>query len=137
MSWFLSFRIIWLIYITSYLWKIVASFWLCWYYILAVKPNQKSQNLECMKHIQLFSWAIEFYQTCSIRKWILLLYIINNKYNITLPLNSYQINKAPKCPILQRIHVLRNALYSFKWCLLKGRHPLTFQDIKSKCISVL
>lgn len=35
------------------------------------------------------------------------------------------------------VHVLRNALYSFKWCLLKGRHPLTFQDIKSKCISVL
>lgn len=35
------------------------------------------------------------------------------------------------------VHVLRNALYSFKWCLLKGRHPLTFQDIKSKCISIL
>lgn len=136
MSWFLSFRIIWL-YITSYLWKILASFWLCWYYILAVNSNQKSQNLECMKHIQPFSWAIEFYQTCSIRKWILLLYIINNKYIISR--YHWTVIKSIKLPSVQyyNVHVLRNALYSFKWCLLKGRHPLTFQDIKSKCISVL
>lgn len=51
----------------------------------------------------------------------------------------WTVIKSIKLPSVQyyNVHVLRNALYSFKWCLLKGRHPLTFQDIKSKCISVL
>lgn len=51
----------------------------------------------------------------------------------------WTVIKSIKLPSVQyyNVHVLRNALYSFKLCLLKSRHPLTFQDIKSKCISVL
>lgn len=50
----------------------------------------------------------------------------------------WTVIKSIKLPSDQQYYnVLRNALYSFKLCLLKGRHPLTFQDIKSKCISVL
>lgn len=56
---------------------------------------------------------------------------------ISIIITVEQLIKSIKLPSVQYYNVLRNALYSFKWCLLKGRHSLTFQDIKSKCISVL
>lgn len=136
MSWFLSFRIIWL-YITSYLWKILASFWLCWYYIFKSSETQsKVPKLRMYETYTTFFVSDRilpnlFNKEMDIIAMSLIISIISHY--------RWTVIKSIKLPSVQyyNVHVLRNALYSFKWCLLKGRHPLTFQDIKSKCISVL